>query len=392
MAKIPTMSAADALQLFRQYFGAEPDVVASAPGRANLIGEHVDYCGGIVLPVALGVRTSVAVRALPARSPSRAVSAHGSEGATRFEPLAPRATGRWTDFLCGVAHLMAARGQALPPLEIAVVSDVPVGAGLSSSAALAVAAAVAFDALAGGTSDRRETALLAQRAERDFVGNPCGIMDQFASALGEAGQALAIDCHALTTEQIPFTGSLLLIDSGARRALVASAYRQRVAECDEALAAVRQLAPETRDLASATADAVEAAPMRPEVRRRARHVVGEMSRVRRAIAALRDGGALDGALLSASHASLRDLYECSTTALDWLVRDACAQRGVTGARLTGAGWGGCVVAVGDDDSLHAAAPAVARAFAREFGREPRWWVQRAADGATLDAACVTDRR
>ena len=386
------MPAPDAASLFRQSFGAEPDVVTSAPGRANLIGEHVDYCGGLVLPVAVGVRLELALRALPARADSRAVSGIGHEGASRFEPLAQRSSGRWTDFLSGVANELAALGLEIPPMEVAVVSDIPMGAGLSSSAALAVAAALAMDAIAGGASDQRAIALVANRAERRFVGNPCGIMDHFAVSLGRAGYALAIDCHTQSTELIPFDGAVLLIDSGTPRALVASGYAQRVTECAAALAAVRRVAPDTRDLASASLAAIESATMSPEVRRRARHVAGEMERVRSAIAALRDGGTLDGTLLTASHGSLRDLFECSTPALDWLARESSQLPGVGGARLTGAGWGGCVVAVGEEDGLRAAAPQLASGFARQFGTTPRSWLLHAADGATLDAAHVADRR
>lgn len=385
------MPAADAAVLFRQYFGAEPDVVASAPGRANLIGEHVDYCGGIVLPIAVGVRTSVAMRALPARAASRAVSGTGAEGAASFEPLTMHPAGRWTDYLSGVANELAALGTTIPAVEVAVASDVPVGAGLSSSAALSVAAAVAFSAIGGQPRDARCLALAAHRAERDFVGIPCGIMDQFALALARAGQALAIDCHALTTELLSFGGVVLLMDSGEPRALVASDYRQRVTECEVALHAVRVVEPTTRDLASASPAAVEVALMSPEVRRRARHVVGEMARVRRAVGSLRAGEGLDGALLSASHDSLRDLFECSTPALDWLAREASLSAGVSGARLTGAGWGGCLVALGEESALSAAAPRLASGFARHFGRSPRWWLLSASDGATLDFLHGNDR-
>ncbi|MBI2795364.1 MAG: galactokinase [Gemmatimonadetes bacterium] len=385
------MSAPDVAALFRQYFGAEPEVVALAPGRANLVGEHVDYCGGLVLPVAIGVRIGVAMRRLSPRSASTAVSGTGAEGAARFDPLALRPVGRWTDYLSGVAGVLAALGTTIPPVEVAVASDIPVGAGLSSSAALSVAAAMAFSALAGEPCDPRALATVALRAERSFVGIPCGIMDPLAVSLGRAGHAIAIDCHAGATELLPFDGAVLLVDTGAQRALVASAYRQRVTECAMALDAVRLVDPATRDLASASPAAVEAALMSPEVRRRARHVVGEMARVRQAIAQLRASGTLDGALLSASHDSLRDLYECSTPALDWLAREATRLPGVAGARLTGAGWGGCLVAIGDDDALRASAPRLAAGFASQFGRPPRWWLLHAADGATLESGHVAHR-
>ena len=378
------MATADVLTLFRTCYGAEPDVIASAPGRANLIGEHVDYCGGPVLPIAIAARTAVAVRALPRGAVSRAVSAYGVAGLATFDPTAALPTGRWTDYLTGVARQLTARGVELPRMEIAVASGLPVGAGLSSSAALEVAAAAAFTALAGGELTPTDLALAAHRAERDFVGVPCGIMDQFASALATDGHALYLDCRTQAASHVPFADAVLLVDTGMQRALVVSEYRRRVAECDAALGALRRADPSLPDLAAATLEQVAAAALPPAYDRRARHVVEEVARVHEAARGLAATGHVDGALLYASHASLRDLYECSTSTLDWIVTWAARQPGIAGARLTGAGWGGCALVVGEAAALDDAALRLATDFTQAFGRQPTWWISRAGGGVAVE--------
>lgn len=382
------MASADVLTLFRAFYGAEPDVIASAPGRANLIGEHVDYCGGSVLPLAIAARTAVAVRALPRGAASRAVSAHGTAGAAKFDPTATHPGGRWTDYLTGVAQQLAAHGVPLPRMEIAVASGLPVGAGLASSAALEVAAAAAFAAIAGADLAPLDIAIAANRAEREYVGVPCGIMDQFASALATDGHALHIDCRTQLTTQVPFADAVLLVDTGTQRALAHTEYRHRVTECDAALGALRRVDPTLIDLASASLALIDAAALPPTYDRRARHVVQEVARVRAAVWGLAIDGHMDGSLLYASHASLRDLYECSTPTLDWVVDWAARQPGISGARLTGAGWGGCAIVVGDADALDDAALRLATDFSNAYGRQPAWWVSRAESGVAVERVHV----
>ncbi|HEX5438570.1 MAG TPA: galactokinase [Gemmatimonadaceae bacterium] len=360
-----------------------PDVVASAPGRVNLIGEHTDYNGGEVLPMAIALRTWVAVRrrmhgnVLHVRSAS-----HATEG--EVDLRAPRCAGAWWDYLAGVVAQLAAGGLVLPPCDVAITSDIPAGAGLSSSAALEVATALALAELTGASLPMREIALLGHRAETAFVGVAVGIMDQFASALGAADRALHIDCDQQVTELIPMRDAVLVIDTRGRRALRRSAFNARRAECDRALALLRRAHPELRHLAGATVDEIRDAQLPAPLDRRAMHVVEETDRVRAAVSVLRRGEPLPGELLCASHASLRMQYECSTPELDWLVARAMQCDDVRGARLTGAGWGGCAIVVGEAAALPGAAAALATEFAATFGRSPRTWITRAEAGARLE--------
>jgi galactokinase len=375
---------AGARALFAREFGGEPAVVASAAARVNLIGEHTDYNGGEVLPIAIARRTWVALSPAADPSRSRAVSAtqraHGSFDADR-----PARSGEWWDYVAGTVAELRGAGVAVPQLDLAVWSDVPAGAGLSSSAALEVAAGVATVALAGADTPPKQIALLGQRAESAFVGVAVGIMDQFASALGRRGHALHVWCDTAETEQVPMRDTVLIFDTAVSRSLRGSAFNTRRQECQEALALLRRSDPALPDLAHAEPSQVLAAGLPVVLEKRALHVSEETRRVRAAVAAMKAGGSPPGELLLASHASLRDLYECSTPELDWFVEHAMRHPGVSGARLTGAGWGGCAIAVGDGAALAAAAPALARDYAARFGREPRVWLTRAEDGGRVDA-------
>lgn len=368
---------------FATTFGGEPDVIASSAGRVNLIGEHVDYNGGQVLPMAIERRTSVAVR--------RRGSGTGSVAASANEPLRgefdadePMRSGQWWDYIAGVIVALKQDGVAVPQFEIAVTSDVPQGAGLSSSAALEVAAATALAALAGSDLDAKACAQAAWRAETQFVGVPCGIMDQFASALGKAEHALHIWCDTGQTEHVPFTEVVLIFDTAVPRSLRGSAFAQRRAECDEALQLLRAKYPRLPNLAAATPEQVIAAALPDPLDRRALHVSEETRRVERAVAALRATGKIPGELLFESHESLRLLYDCSTSELDWFVQHAAAIPGVKGARMTGAGWGGCAIAVGEPDGLARAAEQLPGDYEAEFGVVPRTWLTKAAAGARVD--------
>jgi galactokinase len=367
--------------LFRRRFSADPAILASAPGRVNLIGEHTDYNGGEVLPIAIERRTWVAVGVAP-RGRSEAVSANAAESGW-WDGRAPLRTGEWWDYVSGVAAELSLRGWKLPPVQLAVVSDVPAGAGLSSSAALEVASATAFAALAGVPLSATEAARLGHRVETQFVGVACGIMDQFASALGRPGQALHLWCDSGSFEQVAMEGAVLIFDTAVPRSLRTAAFNERRQECDAALAILREHFPALETLAAATPEQVASAALPSPLDRRARHVTEETRRVGSAVAALRATGTLPGSLLYESHESLRLLYECSSPELDWFVDRASASAGVTGARLTGAGWGGCGIALGDATGLAEAAPAVAAEYEARFGRRPRTWITHAAAGVRL---------
>ncbi len=373
--------------LFIDRFGREPDVVASAPGRVNLIGEHTDYNGGEVLPIAIARRTWVAAGHAPDDGPEpvlRAVSANqpamGTAGLR-----APRRSGEWWDYLTGVAApLLEGSGRTLS-LDLAVASDVPAGAGLSSSAALEVSAALAVAGVLDQPIELREAAMLAWRAETGFVGVACGIMDQFASALCRPREALHVECDTARYDFAPFGDALLIFDTAIPRSLRTSRYNERRAECEEALRLLRQRWPKLSTLAAAEPEQVIEAQLPAPLHGRALHVSRETRRVRDAVAALRAGGRISRELLVGSHESLRDLYECSRPELDWVVDRAISLPGVQGARLTGAGWGGCAIVVGEEEALREAAPVLAREYEARFALVPRHWLSGAAAGARVEA-------
>ena len=375
MASVPE----DVLDLFRSTFRGDPDVISSAPGRVNLIGEHTDYNGGEVLPIAIEQRTLVAMRR-SSGSRSRAVSSTEKDTGEFIVPH-PRRSGHWWDYVSGLATFAK---PALPAVDLAVVSDVPAGAGLSSSAALEVAAGLAYAVVSGATHSIRDIALDAWRVETQFVGVACGIMDQFASALSREGHALHVWCDTTETEHVPFASSVLIFDTAIPRSLRQSEFNRRRAECREALYLLRSANPSLENLAQATTDEITAAQLPPTLEKRALHVAEETERVRKAVEQLRGKGAIDGELLYQSHESLREKYECSSRELDWFVEHAARAEGVTGARLTGAGWGGCAIALGERDALAAAGDQIAREYKRTFSRVPWVCITQASYGAALE--------
>jgi galactokinase len=333
-----------AAALFRRHFGVAPQAVASAPGRVNLIGEHVDYHGGHVLPVATTWRTAVAVG--PAAKGFAAVSEQGADVGGAWPPVR---RGDWSDYVAGVVAEFSAKARLpLKGLAVAVASDVPVGAGVSSSAALEVAAAGALAALLRRKLKPRDLAALAHRAETGFVGVPCGVMDQMASALTPAGSALLLDCRSLATTTVPVGFDLVLAESGESHDLRGGQYAVRRREGDDALARLRAAVPTLETLVDISpAMLLRLVTLLPSpLDRRVRHVVNENRRTLLAAGALELGDlAVFGQLVDASHDSLRDLYECSTDRLDTIVKAARRLPGVLGARLVGAGWGGAVLVV-----------------------------------------------
>jgi galactokinase len=377
------MNAAEACDFFRRTFGAEPDLVGSAPGRVNLIGEHTDYNGGQVLPIAIARRTFVALRARPDASTTRIVSSGESESAD-IDLKSIKPTGKWWDYLTGVCAAMQAEGARIPQFDAVVISDVPTGSGLSSSAALELATAIAIGQAVDRPLDLKKAALMGWRVETQFVGVASGVMDQFASALCLENHALHLWCDSLEIEQVTMRDAVLIFDTASPRSLRASEFNQRRAECEAALAILRRSIPSLPNLAAASPDDVKALDLPPTLRKRALHVAAENQRVELLVSKLLKSGKVSGDLLYESHESLRDNYECSTAELDWFVDNSRTKDGVTGARLTGAGWGGCAIAVGTQDALSALAEELCPAYETKFKHTPRTWLTYASRGARLE--------
>lgn len=379
---------ARAVEAFRERFGGEPRWRARAPGRVNLIGEHTDYNEGFVLPFAIDRAVWVAARPRSDRQVHLIAADFGEEARFALDGLAPGGVRGWAAYPAGVAWALEGAGMRLPGLEAAFAGDVPIASGLSSSAAVEVAFAVTWAALGGHEVPRLELARLCQRAENEFVGVRCGIMDQMAALFGRRGCALLMDCRSLETRPVPIPEEavILVADSGVRRALAASAYNERRAQCEEAVRRLRARYPGIRALRDVTPAQLEAARAElPEgIYRRARHVVTENERVMQAVAALARGDlqAL-GELLNASHESLRGDYEVSAPELDTLVEAARSVSGVYGARLTGAGFGGSILALVRREAVPAAGEAITRAYRDRFGRTPVWFVVTPDEGATV---------
>jgi galactokinase len=375
-----------AIALFHAVFGAAPRAAASAPGRVNLIGEHTDYNGGPVLPIAIAARTQAAVG--PAE-PGLLEAVSGQDGEVvrvRWQEQLPAG---WGAYVAGVLREMWA-AEALPAgggARVAVSSDVPVGAGLSSSAALTVSVAKALAALAGAKLTARQIAGVAFRAEQDHVGVRCGVMDQTIAALAKPGHALLLECASLEARQIPVprAARLLLVDTGVRHNLADGALNERRAECEAAVRRLKVELPELVWLASWPAEWVARLKraLKEPLRSRAVHVVGETARTRFGAQLLRQGKLKQfGALLYESHESCRRLYACSAPELDTVVH-AAKRAGALGARLTGAGWGGAaLVLVGTGEQK--IVDAITRAFVKAYGREPAITAVKPSGGARIE--------
>ena len=375
---------------FETHFGRPPEILVRAPGRVNLLGGHTDYNAGYVLPVAVDRAAWVAVAPIAAREAH--VCALDLEGEVTFSLAAiSPAQGDWADYPRSVAWALRERGLALAGMEALLTSAVPVGAGLSSSAAVEMAFAYAWQQLSGLALDRRELALLCQRAESGYVGVNCGVMDQMASALGVEGHALLLDCRTLEMESVPLPPGVAIVvaDTGVRRQLASSEYNTRRAQCEQAVRILRQHLPAVRALRDVSqADLEQLRARLPEVvYRRARHVVSDNARVLRAAQALREGDvATVGRLMNDCHVSLRDDYEVSAPELDVLAEAAWEVDGCYGARLTGAGFGGCIVALVAADGVPDFQAHVAAAYEVAFGRRPEIYVCRAADGVSAESS------
>jgi galactokinase len=369
---------------FERRFGAAPALVVRAPGRVNLIGEHTDYNDGFVLPMAIDRAVWIALR--PRRD--RTVEAYSVDfgQAVRFALDGLRhEDGGWAEYLKGVAWALQEAGYGLRGWEGALAGDVPVGAGLSSSAALEMAAARAFAAASELPWAPAAMARLGQRAENHWVGVKCGIMDQMISAGGRAGHALLIDCRSLECEPVPLPPgtSVVVLDTATRRGLVDSAYNERRAQCEAAARSFEVKA--LRDVSVAQLEgARHASPLPEATYRRARHVVTENARTLQAAGEMRRGDAAAlGRLMDESHASLRYDFEVSSAELDTMVECARRQAGCLGARMTGAGFGGCAVALVRAEESQAFASSVGACYRQESGLTPSVYVCTATDGAEI---------
>ena len=378
------MEAEKTRRLFQEWTGETPALVASAPGRVNLLGEHTDYCGGTVLPMSLELGISMA--AGPWKEGEILLRAHDLEQEARIDldRLVPKGGGHFADYTAGVASGIFSRGCSWTGgLRVLVHGDLPNRAGLSSSAALEVASYLAFTRFWGCETLDGEVPSLCLAAERDFTGLNCGIMDQFASWAGRKGMVLKLQCATLEHELLPLDEEkvqVLVADTEVKRALAGSEYNKRTESCSLALGALRKAAARMgldepghlalageEVLAEAERSGLDGVPLK-----RARHVLGEEGRVRKAVEALKAGRLADfGRLMFASHESLRDLYEVSCPELDVLVESVHGLTGVLGAKMSGAGFGGAVVALVEKKALEEARTAMRGAFEKEFGRPPR---------------------
>ncbi|HEX8354898.1 MAG TPA: galactokinase [Pyrinomonadaceae bacterium] len=380
------IDAGEIRRAFGELYGGEPRVFR-APGRVNLIGEHTDYNDGFVLPIAIERETVVGARARDDRR-VRVHSLNVGEGAEfDLDAPGPVRRGVWLDYVEGVAQALERRGVRLRGAELVLLSDVPAGAGLSSSAALEISTGLALSAVSGQEVDRVTLALAGQEAEHTYVGAQVGIMDQFVSALGRKGHALLIDCRALEAAAAPLDtsrASVVICDSGVKHELSASEYNTRRAECEQGVALLREALPGIKALRDVTAGQLEQhKSLLPErVARRCRHVVTENERTLSAADALRRGALGElGRLMWLSHRSLRDDYEVSCRELDALVEIAEGVDGVLGARMTGGGFGGCTVNLVRRDAVDAFRASVAERYQLATGRVPAVYVSEAADGA-----------
>ena len=382
------MSLADDVKaLYRASFGADPAVIARAPGRVNLIGEHTDYNDGFVLPAGISRQTLVA--AGPRQDARIEIVAGDLKGAQAgfsvAEKVLPTTEEPWTNYVRGMAALLPAEGIAVSGANLAICGDMPQGAGLSSSAALENAVGLALAALSGQPDfDRTRLALTGQRTEHEFAGCNCGIMDQLVSARAKAGHALLIDCRSLEAVAIPLPADLaiMIVHSGVERGLVDGKYNERRRQCEAAarhygVKALRDLSPERLTAEKAGLDEVAF--------RRARHIVTENDRTLAAAKALSTGDLVTlGHLMAASHLSMRDDFEITVEPVDrlaTLLQHAIGPSG--GARMTGGGFGGAVVALMPSDQVDQVRAQVLASYRTPKGDAPLIMVEKASEGVSL---------
>ena len=385
----------DLISFFQNKFGYPAEFTARAPGRVNLLGEHVDYNGGPVLPAA--VDRAVYLAAAPridgiihlfARDIGREVYFRLTD-ITKKVNLEGRTLPGWALYPAGVAWALQEAGFEVSGLDTLYTSDVPIGAGLSSSAAVEVGFGALWQVMGGWEIDQMTLARICQRAENAYVGVSCGLMDQFASACGVEDHALYFDTRSLDWYPAPLPDgtAIVIADSGVRRSLTNSAYNDRRAACEQAVALLQRYMPGIQSLrdVKTTEFAAYAPYLPPEICKRAEHVVKEIARVEFAVSALdRNDPQAFGALMFAAHASLRDLYEVSTPELDILVELARDLPGCYGARLTGAGFGGCTVNLVQTAQVASFIEGLKAGYQQSAGREAQVYFCKASQGATAE--------
>lgn len=372
---------------FRERFGSEPDTIVRAPGRVGIIGGHTDFNHGYIIAAAISMDVLVAASA----SGDSTVEAYSRNyrQACRFplDAITRSDEAPWSNYVRGVAGQILGAGIALPGVRMVIDGNVPPGGGLSSSAALEVACALAMLELSRESMEPLEVAKLCQRAENEFVGVGSGIMDQFTSLFGQTGKAVFLDCRSLShrTLQLPPETSIVVADSRKARELSGSEYNSRRAQCEETVRILREkTGREITHLRDVLPDDLErfGSALPEDVRKRAEHVVGENSRVVECAAALEAGDARTvGELMNLSHASSRDLYQSSCVELNALQEAAVAVDGCLGSRLTGAGFGGCTVSLVQDAALGAFKEAVSRRYREKTRLEALFYVLSATQGA-----------
>jgi len=373
---------------FQKKYGRAPRWIVAAPGRVNVIGEHTDYNDGFVLPMAIERYAIMAADAAATPGKISVYDTQFKEDAT-IDISAPVTKGqpKWSNYIRGVLAGFQHRGVTIPALDVAFMSTVPLGGGLSSSAALEVSTATLLEAATGKKIDPIEKALLAQKAEHEFAGVPCGIMDQFISTMGREGHLLLLDCRTRKTELVPMNDpsvELLVVNTNVKHELGSGEYAKRRAECELAakilgVSSLRDAKPEQLEQAKGKMSEV--------VYRRARHVIGEIERTVHAAEGIRESNwPAVGNLMYASHASLRDDYEVSCKELDAVVaiaEDIGYQGGVYGCRMTGGGFGGCAVALVKASAVEAITRKIAADYKVKTGIEAAIFSSRPAAGATI---------
>jgi galactokinase len=381
-------------EIFQENFGGRPAHVGRAPGRVNLLGEHVDYNDGFVLPAAIDRATYVAFSATDSHQ-TTLLAADFNEQASFSPQTIPTKTQtdathlpEWAHYPAGVMWALLEEKLSVPAINAVYASDVPRGSGLSSSASVEMAFIIAWQTLGGWALPALQRALLGQKAENQYVGVNCGIMDQFASACGVENKLLLLDCRSLEWQTVPLSKevSIVIADTKVRRKLTSGEYNKRRAACEEAVCLLRPDLPNIKALRDVSVEDFNrlSGKLPEEVSKRARHVVEEIERSKQAPALLETGDIQTfGSLMNKCHISLRDLYEVSCPELDAMVRIAQTIEGCYGARLTGAGFGGCTVNLVARKNSSRFAQALATSYAAETGNHPEIYISHPSDGAAL---------
>ena len=376
-----------ALETFRARFSSEP-VIFRAPGRVNLIGEHTDYSDGFVMPAALGLATYVAIAPREDRELHIYSIQFDELRVVSLDSLEYGPTNHWSDYVRGVAGVLLSRGLSLRGANLVIQGGVPLGAGLSSSAAIEVSSAMALLHNAGLSLDLREVALVCQKAEHQYTGTLCGIMDQFISCFGRVGHALLLDCRSLKHELLPLPEGyrIVICNTCVKHDLATSEYNNRRKDCEEAVAFLRTSMPSIRALRDVSLVELErhGRGMNERTYRRAHHVISENERTLEAATCLKAGEIERfGQLMVASHQSLRDDFEVSCKELDILASNAMQIEGVLGSRMTGGGFGGSTVTIVREASAAHFQQEIAARYLAATGITAQIYVCEAADGAGM---------